>query len=79
LNACSRAQSVRRVVYTSSVVAACPLNEEGELISGCSLDESRWTPVDFMRKTHQNPFVVSIIRCLPKKPIQIEVRVLTII
>jgi len=50
LNACSRAKSVRRVVYTSSVAAACPLNEEGRLISGCCLDESRWTPVDFLRR-----------------------------
>jgi nucleoside-diphosphate-sugar epimerase len=78
LNACSRAKSVRRVVYTSSVAAACPLNEEGELINGCSLDESRWTPVDFLRKTHQNPLGVSIIRCL-QKTMQIEVRVLTIV
>eukprot|EP00253_Pinus_taeda_P002112 PITA_02112 len=55
LNACSRAKSVRRVVYTSSIAAACPLNEEGEFLSGCSLDESRWTPVDFMRRKHQHP------------------------
>jgi hypothetical protein len=46
----SRAKSVRRVVYTSSVIAACPLNEEGELINGSTLDESTWTPVDFMRR-----------------------------
>jgi len=50
LNACSRVKSVRRVVYTSSVAAACPLNDEGELISGCCLDESRWSPVDILRK-----------------------------
>jgi bifunctional dihydroflavonol 4-reductase/flavanone 4-reductase len=55
LEACSRAKSVRRFVYTSSLTAACPLNEEGELISCCSVDESRWTPVDFMRRK-QDPF-----------------------
>ena len=71
LNACSRAKSVRRVVYTSSVAAACPLNEEGELIRGCSLDESRWTPVDIMRRKHQNPSGVSTIYCLPKITLEI--------
>jgi bifunctional dihydroflavonol 4-reductase/flavanone 4-reductase len=55
LKSCSRAKSVRRVVHTSSTAAACPLNEEGELISGSTLDESRWTPVDFMRRK-QDPF-----------------------
>eukprot|EP00253_Pinus_taeda_P001906 PITA_01906 len=48
LKSCSRAKSVRRVVYTSSVVAASPLNEQGQLISGSTLDESNWTPVEFM-------------------------------
>jgi bifunctional dihydroflavonol 4-reductase/flavanone 4-reductase len=57
LKSCSRAKSVRRVVYTSSVGAACPLNEEGELINGSTLDESTWTPVDFMRrKAHPSSF-----------------------
>jgi nucleoside-diphosphate-sugar epimerase len=50
LKSCSRAKSVRRVVYTSSVAAACPLNEEGELMTASTLDESTWTPVDFLRK-----------------------------
>lgn len=50
LKSCSRAKSVRRVVYTSSVAAACPLTEEGELITGSTLDESNWTPVEFMRR-----------------------------
>ena len=68
LNACSRAKSVKRVVYTSSMAAACPLNEEGELISGGSLEESRWTPVDFMRK-NQDPLGVSIIQFVVKKMI----------
>jgi len=49
LKSCSRAKSVKRVVYTSSMVAACPLNEQGEHIRGSNLDGSRWTPVDFMR------------------------------
>eukprot|EP00253_Pinus_taeda_P010721 PITA_10721 len=51
LKSCSRAKSVKRVVYTSSVAAACPLNEEGQLITGSTVDESTWTPLDFMRRT----------------------------
>jgi len=61
LKACSRAKSVKRVVYTSSMSAACPLNEDGELISGCSLDDSRWTPVDFIRRKHQHPLGFYIV------------------
>jgi len=60
LNACSRAKYVRRLVYTSLAVATCSLNKEGEHISSCSLDESVWTLVDFMRKTHYHPLGVSI-------------------
>jgi len=59
LKSCSRAKSVRRLVYTSSVAAACPVNEEGELISGSTLDESTWTPADFMRRK-QHPVNVCI-------------------
>lgn len=50
LNSCLRSKSMRHVVYTSSVVAAYPLNEEGEIISGYYLDESIWIPVDFLRR-----------------------------
>ena len=59
LKSCSRSISVMHVVYTSSVAAACPLNEEGELISGSTLDESTWTPADFMRRK-QHPVNVCI-------------------
>lgn len=53
LHACSRAKSVKRVVYTSSTAAICPLNEEGEVINNCSIDESIWTPVEVLRGRHQ--------------------------
>lgn len=67
LKSCSRAKSVRRVVYTSSGAAACPLNEEGELISGSSLDESRWTPVDFMRRKAQPASFYYLSKTLAEK------------
>ncbi|XP_057865888.2 putative anthocyanidin reductase isoform X2 [Cryptomeria japonica] len=52
MRACTKAKSVRRVVYTSSLSAACPLSDKGELASSC-LDESCWSPIDFLR-SHTN-------------------------
>ena len=66
LNAYSQAKSMKRVVYTLSVATTCLLNEEGELISGCSLEESRWIPMDF-RRGKQDPLDVSIIQFVVKK------------
>lgn len=48
LRTCSQAKSVRRVIYTSSITAASPLNDDGEF-RDC-LDESCWTPIDIMRR-----------------------------
>jgi len=67
LKSCSRAKSVRRVVYTSSMAAAYPLNEEGELISGSTLDESTWTPVDFIRRKQHPVNFYSISKTLAEK------------
>ncbi|GLJ33983.1 hypothetical protein SUGI_0683470 [Cryptomeria japonica] len=52
MRACTKAKSVRRVVFTSSLSAACPLSDKGELASSC-LDESCWSPIDFL-KSHTN-------------------------
>ncbi|XP_073269523.1 NADPH HC-toxin reductase 1-like isoform X1 [Primulina huaijiensis] len=45
---CIRSGTVRRLVYTASVVAASPLKEDG---SGYKevMDETCWTPLDFSR------------------------------
>ena len=47
MKACTRAKSVKRMVLTSSLSAASPLNEKGELTSAC-LDESCWSNVDIL-------------------------------
>lgn len=48
LKACATAKSVRRVIYTSSINAASPLNDNGEF-RDC-VDESCWTPEDLIRR-----------------------------
>ncbi|XP_057860697.1 putative anthocyanidin reductase isoform X2 [Cryptomeria japonica] len=48
LRSCKKAKTVKRVIHTSSVVAAYPLNEDGQLKE--VLDESCWTPVDYIKR-----------------------------
>ncbi|GLJ41753.1 hypothetical protein SUGI_0864090 [Cryptomeria japonica] len=48
MRACIRAKSVRRVIFTSSVGAASPMNDKGEFTQTC-LDESCWSPVNFIK------------------------------
>ena len=48
MRACAKAKSVRRVIYTSSVSAAFPLNDNGEF-RACD-DKSCWTVVDLIRR-----------------------------
>lgn len=48
LRACKKAKSVRRVIYTSSIVAASPLKDKGEYRD--FVDESCWTSVDLIRR-----------------------------
>ncbi|KAH9295986.1 hypothetical protein KI387_039574, partial [Taxus chinensis] len=47
MEACTRAKSVSRVVFTSSVVAACPMNDKGEVEQTC-VDERCWSPLNFL-------------------------------
>ncbi|GLJ46665.1 hypothetical protein SUGI_0983580 [Cryptomeria japonica] len=47
LRSCKKAKTVKRVIHTSSIAAACPLNEDGQLKE--ILDESCWTPVDYIK------------------------------
>lgn len=49
LKSCKRAQSVRRVVFTSSLSAAIPVDE-----SLLVIDESCWTSLDIARHTKDN-------------------------
>ncbi|KAH9299731.1 hypothetical protein KI387_031413, partial [Taxus chinensis] len=48
LRACKKSKSVKRVVHISSIGAAFPLNEEGKHKE--LLDESCWTPVDYITR-----------------------------
>ncbi|GLJ33975.1 hypothetical protein SUGI_0683350 [Cryptomeria japonica] len=47
MRACTRAKSVRRMVLTSSLSTACPMNDKGELACPC-IDESCWSDVDIL-------------------------------
>eukprot|EP00253_Pinus_taeda_P024456 PITA_24456 len=48
LRACEKAKTVRRVIYTSSISAASPLNEKGEF--GDCIDESCWSNADIIKR-----------------------------
>ncbi|KAJ8768498.1 hypothetical protein K2173_022591 [Erythroxylum novogranatense] len=42
---CIRSQSVRRLIYTASVMSCSPLNEQGTCYKSC-INESCWTPLN---------------------------------
>ncbi|XP_057869992.2 putative anthocyanidin reductase [Cryptomeria japonica] len=52
LRSCKKAKTVKRVIHTSSMAAAYPLNEDGQFKE--VLDESCWTPVDYIK--HKDDF-----------------------
>ncbi|PKI35432.1 hypothetical protein CRG98_044175 [Punica granatum] len=45
-DSCIRSGSVKRLIYTGSVLAMSPLNEDGTGYRSSILDESTWTPLD---------------------------------
>ncbi|XP_059068175.1 putative anthocyanidin reductase [Cryptomeria japonica] len=47
LRSCKKAKTVKRVIHTSAIVAAYPINEHGQLKE--VLDESCWTPIDYIK------------------------------
>ncbi|XP_059068174.1 putative anthocyanidin reductase [Cryptomeria japonica] len=47
VRACKKAKTVKRVIHTSAIVAAYPVNEDGQLKE--VLDEFCWTPVDYIK------------------------------
>ncbi|XP_040989807.1 putative anthocyanidin reductase [Juglans microcarpa x Juglans regia] len=44
-DSCIRSQTVKRLIYTASVMASSPLTEDGVSFKSC-MDESCWTPLD---------------------------------
>ena len=56
LKSCKKAESVRRVVFTSSLAAALPLGT-----SLLVIDESCWTSLDAIRKTSSQQRVSLIL------------------
>ncbi|KAJ4823159.1 hypothetical protein Tsubulata_016398 [Turnera subulata] len=44
-DSCLRSKTVKRLIYTASVVAASPLNKDGFLSKSC-IDEDSWTSLD---------------------------------
>ncbi|KAH9299733.1 hypothetical protein KI387_031415 [Taxus chinensis] len=65
LRACKEAKSVRRVVHTSSLAAAFPLNEEGEFKE--LLDESCWTPVNYITRKNLDLKAYSVSKTLAEQ------------
>ncbi|XP_011026912.1 PREDICTED: vestitone reductase-like isoform X1 [Populus euphratica] len=53
---CVKSRTVKRLIYTSSVVATSPLNEDGSGYKSCT-DESCWTPPD-LSLTYANDYVL---------------------
>ncbi|XP_059074474.1 dihydroflavonol 4-reductase-like isoform X2 [Cryptomeria japonica] len=47
MKACVGAKSVRRIIFTSSLTAASPMNDNGEFVQTC-LDERSWSPLNLL-------------------------------
>ncbi|XP_057968863.1 putative anthocyanidin reductase isoform X3 [Malania oleifera] len=57
---CIRSQSVKRLIYTASVVAASPLKEDGSGFKP-SMDESCWSPLS-LPFNHSNDHLLGYVR-----------------
>ncbi|XP_061980369.1 NADPH HC-toxin reductase 1-like [Populus nigra] len=55
-NCCVKSQTVKRLIYTATVLASSPLNEDGSGYKSC-MDESCWTPSD-LSLTYANDYVL---------------------
>nr|XP_034894857.1 dihydroflavonol 4-reductase-like isoform X2 [Populus alba] len=53
---CVKSRTIKRLIYTASVVATSPLNEDGSGYKSCT-DESCWTPSD-LSLTYANDYVL---------------------
>ncbi|GLJ47148.1 hypothetical protein SUGI_0995470 [Cryptomeria japonica] len=65
LRACKKAKTVRRVIQTSSITAATPMNEKGKF-KDC-LDESCWTPVSYMRRERPKYWMYYVAKTLAEQ------------
>ncbi|XP_057864113.2 putative anthocyanidin reductase isoform X2 [Cryptomeria japonica] len=66
MRACVGAKSVRRIIVTSSVAAASPMNEKGEFIQTC-LDERSWSPINFFKSQTTNSAWYTIAKTLAEQ------------
>ncbi|XP_065863052.1 NADPH HC-toxin reductase 1-like [Euphorbia lathyris] len=60
VEACIRSRTVKRLIYTASVLAASPLNEDGKSFKSC-IDESCWTPLH-LPFSHGNDCVLDYLK-----------------
>ncbi|GLJ47150.1 hypothetical protein SUGI_0995510 [Cryptomeria japonica] len=65
LRACKSAKTVRRVIHTSSITAATPVDENGKL-KDC-LDESCWTPINYMRREKPQNWMYYVAKTLAEQ------------
>ncbi|KAK4601348.1 hypothetical protein RGQ29_010771 [Quercus rubra] len=59
-DACIRSKTVKRLIYTASVMSSSPLTEDGVCFKSC-IDETCWTPFD-VSFTYANDFTMRITR-----------------
>jgi hypothetical protein len=63
---CVKSQTVKRLIYTATVLASSPLNEDGSGYKSC-MDESCWTPSD-LSLTYANDYVLVFLLSYPELP-----------
>ncbi|WJZ81980.1 hypothetical protein VitviT2T_001781 [Vitis vinifera] len=59
-DSCVRSQTVKRLIYTASVMASSPLKEDGFGFKSC-LDESCWTPLNLSYQ-HSNDVMMAYVK-----------------
>ena len=55
-DACIRSKTVKRLIYTASIMSSSPLTEDGVCFKSC-IDETCWTPFD-VSFTYANDFTM---------------------
>ncbi|WCJ27789.1 NAD(P)-binding Rossmann-fold superfamily protein [Euphorbia peplus] len=60
VESCIKSGTVKRLIYTGSVVAASPLNEDGKSFKSC-MDESCWTPLN-LSFSYGNDYVSDYVK-----------------
>jgi hypothetical protein len=65
---CVKSQTVKRLIYTATVLASSPLNEHGSGYKSC-MDESCWTPSD-LSLTYANDYVMVFLLSYPELPLR---------